>query len=86
MGNLTPELARQLGVDSEVGVVITDIAPGSPAAAARLQPGDVIVEVDRESIRNVEDLRDQLAKGDDSLLMLISRGEATLFIPMRRTG
>ena len=84
--NLTPDLASQLGVAADAGVVVTEVAPGSPAAAARLQRGDVIVEVDRESVHSVDELRDRLAKADDSVLMLISRGDATLFVPMRRTG
>ena len=84
--NLTPELANQLGVDATRGVVITEVAPGSAAAAARLQPGDVIVEVDRESIHNLDEFRDTLARADDRVLMLITRGNATLFVPMRLTG
>lgn len=84
--NLTPDLANQLGVDVNSGVLVTAVAPGSPAAAARLQRGDVIVEVDRESVHNVDELRERLAQADDSVLMLISRGDATLFVPMRRTG
>ena len=76
----------RLGVGPKHGVVITGVAPGSPAAAARLQPGDVIVEVDRKSIRNINELRDELAQADERVLMLINRGDATLFVPMQRTG
>ena len=84
--NLTPELAQQLGVEATQGVVVTHVVPGSPAAAARLQRGDVIVEVDRESIRNLNELRDKLAQADERVLILINRGNATLFIPVRRTS
>ena len=84
--NLTLELANQLGVDSDAGVVITEVAPGSSAAAAQLQRGDVIVEVDRESVGNLKELREKIEKADDSILMLISRGDATLFVPLQRAG
>src|SRR5262249_55871479 len=44
---LTPELAKQLGVQNDKGVVVTEVKPDSPAAQAGLAPGDVIREVNR---------------------------------------
>jgi serine protease Do len=42
---LTPELAKQLGIDPKTkGVVVTDVVAGSPAAKAGLKPGDVIIK------------------------------------------
>jgi serine protease Do len=82
--DLTPELAQQLGVEEGTGVVITDVRPGSPAAKADLRRGDVIVEVDRSPVTDVGDLRSKLEGADERVLMLISRGDATLFIPMKR--
>ncbi|MCG8591606.1 MAG: DegQ family serine endoprotease [Proteobacteria bacterium] len=82
--NLTEELADQLGVEAEAGVVITEIEPGSPADDAGLRRGDVVVEVDREETNTVKELREQLGQSDKSVLMLIRRGEATLFVPMKR--
>jgi serine protease Do len=82
--DLTPEIAQQLGVEEGSGVVITDVRPGSPAAKADLRRGDVIVEVDRETVEGVGDLRSKLQGADERVLLLISRGDATLFIPMKR--
>lgn len=82
--DLTPELAQQLGVEEGSGVVITDVQPGSPAAKSDLRRGDVIVEVDRQPVGDVGDLREKLGGADDRVLLLISRGDATLFIPMKR--
>ena len=84
--NLTPELAQQLGVEEGVGVVIAEVEPGSPASEAGLRRGDVIVELDRKPVSDVEDLADRLGSSDESVLMLISRGQSTLFVPMKRTG
>jgi serine protease Do len=82
--NLTPELAEQLGVDSSEGVVVTEVQPGSPAEEAGVQRGDVIVEINRNEVRNMTDLRAQLQSSDTSVLMLIRRGDATLYVPMKR--
>jgi serine protease Do len=48
---LTPDVADSLGIDRGTkGAVITDVVAGSPAEAAGLKPGDVIVEVDRTPV------------------------------------
>jgi serine protease Do len=40
---VTPELADALGLDAAKGALVADVTPSSPAAAAGLQAGDVIV-------------------------------------------
>ncbi len=53
---LTPEVAKELGVSVKVGgVVITQIAYGGPADLAGLNRGDIILEVDRKAIKNLDD-------------------------------
>ena len=84
--NLTPELAEQLGVDGGRGVVVTDVQSGSPADEAGLRRGDVIIEVNRNEIGDLSALRDQLQSADESVLMLIRRGDATIYVPMKRAG
>jgi serine protease Do len=84
--DLTDELAQQLGVDEENGVVVTQVEPGGPAAEAGLRRGDVIVEVDRTEVAGVGDLRKKLDEADDDVLMLIRRGDATIFVPVKRRG
>ncbi|MBW2273439.1 MAG: DegQ family serine endoprotease [Deltaproteobacteria bacterium] len=84
--DLTPEIAQQLGVEEDDGVVITDIESGSPAETAGLRRGDVIIEVDRNDVADTKVLKKKLAAADDSVLMLIRRGDATIFVPMKRAG
>jgi serine protease Do len=84
--NLTPELAEQLGVEPGGGVVVTDVEPGSPADDAGLQRGDVIIEVNREEVKDLGALRNKLEDSDKSVLMLIRRGDSTLYVPMKQTG
>ena len=83
--DLNPELAERLGLDTTDGVLITSVKPGSPADDAQLRRGDVILEVDRSEIEDVDDLRAQLDAADDGALFLIRRGDATIFIPIKRS-
>jgi serine protease Do len=53
---LTPELARRLGVKEESGVVVTEVKPESPAAQAGLAAGDVIREVNRLPVKGLDDV------------------------------
>jgi len=82
--DLTPELAQRLGVDEEHGAVVTAIEPGSAADEAGLRSRDIILEVDRHEIKDVSELRSQLEESDDGALLLIRRGDATIFVPIKR--
>jgi len=79
--NLTPQIARELGLKKSAGVVVTGVEPGSPAAEASIQTGDVIQAVNRKPVRNVEDFVKivEKAKGSGNLLLLVQRGQNTLF-------
>lgn len=49
-----PERARLL-TEKREGIMLTFVAPGSPAALGQLGPGDVILAVNKEAIRNADD-------------------------------
>lgn len=55
--DLTPDLAQALGIEAEGGAIISQVVPGSAAAAAGLTVGDVIVAVDGTRIEGSGDLR-----------------------------
>ncbi len=84
--DLTPDLADQLGLDDGNGVVVTSVSPGSAASEAGIRSGDVILEVNRSTVNDVEALRDELASAEHSALLLIRRGDATIFVPVKRKG
>ena len=82
--DITPHIAEQLGLDEgEGGVVITQVEPGSAAAEASLRRGDVILEVDREEVKTVAQLKKHLADAKQGALLLIRRGDSTLFVAMK---
>ncbi len=82
---LTPDLAKQLKVDVEKGVAITDVTDGSLASLAGLQKGDVIVSADRQPVATVEDLQQALAraKDKDQVLLRVTRQGGSLFIVLQ---
>jgi serine protease Do len=79
--NITPEIAKGLGLKSETGVVVANVIPGSPAAQADIRSGDVIQQVNKKPVKNVEDFKQRIenAKDQETVLLLIQRGESTLF-------
>ena len=80
--DLTPELAGQLGIENDDGVVVTGVAPGSSAAEAGLRREDVILEIDKKPVGDVDMLERKLANADAGALLLIRRGDATVFVPL----
>ncbi|MBI3897026.1 MAG: DegQ family serine endoprotease [Gammaproteobacteria bacterium] len=86
VSNLTPDIIRQLGLPSSTtGVVVTGVAPDSPAAVAGVEPGDVIMEINRQTIRSVADLKrlnGKLSKSEGTLLRINRQGNK-LFIVVK---
>jgi serine protease Do len=84
--NLTAEIARQLGLPAgTVGVVIAGVDEGSAAEEAGLQEGDVILEINRQPVRNLADfkrLSGKLSK-QGSTLLLINRQGRKLFLAIQ---
>ena len=82
--DLSPRIAEQLGLDPQQdGVVIADVKPDSPAQEAGLQRGDVIVEANRKSVESVDQLL-ELIEDDDDPVLLVRRGDGTLYVPLTR--
>lgn len=81
---LTPQIARSLGLKRVEGVVITSVDPQSPAAEAGLRQGDVILEVNRKPIGSLSDFEKAVGGNKDkNLLFLIRRGESDLFLALK---
>ena len=57
---MTPELSEAFGLKQTEGVVITEVVEGSPADQAGIVPGDILVRIDGEDIRDVKDMRNVL--------------------------
>ena len=55
-----PDVLDQFGVTVDEGAFIDEVVPGSGAESARLQAGDVIVEIDGEAVSTSDDVRAQV--------------------------
>jgi serine protease Do len=81
MEDLTPEMRQQMQVPANVkGAVIDQVQPGSPADNAGLQPGEVIVSVNRKPVTSASEVKEALAsvpKGQDALVLVWSNGGST---------
>ena len=77
--DLNPESARRFGLDeSERGVVIAAVRPGSKADQGGLQQGDVVKEVNRAPIQTVKELKAEYdkAKPGEAVAFLVKRANA----------
>jgi len=83
---LTAELAENLGIDRDLkGVVVTQVEPGGPASDAGLRRGDVILEVNRQAVKDVAAYRKAIgaAGKGKSVLFLVRRGDNTIFLAVK---
>ena len=81
VADLNGQTRQQFNVpDSVHGVVVQQVRPGSPADEAGLQPGDVIMQVDRKPAESASQFADAVHNtpaGDDVLLLVWSHGNAS---------
>jgi serine protease Do len=82
---MTPELAARLQAPKDAhGLVVKDVNPDGRAAAAGIQSGDIIQEVNRTSVNSVDELKSALQKsGAKPTLLLINRQGNDLFVTVR---
>jgi serine protease Do len=85
--SLTPALRQELGVDDTQGAVVAEVAPGSPAGRAGLQPGDLVTEVGGKPVKDAGDLANTLHKLSSGQIarLKVSRGEAKLFVALEKS-
>ncbi len=79
--NLDSQTIRELGLPAATtGVVVTDVSPSSPLASAGLQRGDVIQEVNHQSVKTVAQFQEAIRKAGNNPLLLVNRKGSTIFM------
>ena len=83
LADLTPDDRNELQAQDQSpvhGAVVEDVQPGSPADNAGLQRGDVIMEVNRHSVKSAAEVAQVLSSvpnGQDALVLVWSNGGST---------
>ena len=77
---LTDQAAHELGVEPGLGVLIESVETDSPADAAGIHPGDLIVEVNREHVTTVDELTAALEKTGSKVLLLLKVKDGSRFV------
>ncbi|MCB1180852.1 MAG: DegQ family serine endoprotease [Chlamydiia bacterium] len=81
---LTPELASQLGITDEGGVIVSGVMPESAAAQAGIRKGSVIVAVNRKRVNHVEEFNKAVhaAATEGRVLLMLRQGDAIRFVTL----
>lgn len=80
---LTPELAKGLGLERREGVVVSDVRPGTPAAKGGLMVRDLITQVNGQPVKDERSLVEALSKGDaskKSAVFVVVRDGSPMFL------
>jgi Do/DeqQ family serine protease len=82
---VTPQVAKQLGLDSDSeGLVVTEVDPNGAAAEAGIDRGDVILEINKKPVNSIADVKSALeGAGDKPVLLLISRRGQTIYLTVK---
>jgi Do/DeqQ family serine protease len=82
---ITPQAAQQLGLPENAGgLVVTDVDPNGAAAIEGITRGDVILEVNRQSVSTVEEAQAAIARsGTRPVLLLVNRRGQTIYLTVR---
>jgi len=81
--NLDPELAGEMGLDEDKGVVITRVFRDSPADKAGLRSGDVILQFDRQEVKDAagfEEMAGKIVEGEPVLVLVWRDGRTTFLV------
>ncbi|MCA0015450.1 DegQ family serine endoprotease [Mesorhizobium sp. B292B1B] len=83
--DITPDIRQQMNLaDNEHGAVVASVNPDKPAAAAGIQPGDVIVAVNQAPVKSAKQVTQAIAQagksGRKSVLLLVERGDAQIYV------
>ncbi|MGD9279933.1 MAG: DegQ family serine endoprotease [Desulfobacterales bacterium] len=80
IAEVTPETARRFGhSETEKGVLVVGVEPGSKADEAGVRQGDLVKEVNRNPVTSVSQLRSEVEKAD-AVQLLVKRPNAGFMV------
>ncbi|UCD48236.1 MAG: DegQ family serine endoprotease [Deltaproteobacteria bacterium] len=83
--DITPDLAKHLGIENRKGVLVSSVESGSPADDAGFREGDIIRAINRIPVKDSGEFKKQIGKvkGDKTVLFLVERGDARIFLAVK---
>ncbi len=87
LSQITPDVARRLRLPPDTeGVLVSGVEPGSPAARAGVQRGDILLQVNRRDVSTPSEastLLDQVESGSTAFFLILRNGQET-FVTVRK--
>lgn len=82
---ITKDIAQQLGIARNVGVIITDVEEGSPADDVGIQQQDIIIQVNKVNITTLNQFNVEMRKAVEkkSVVLLVKRGKSNFFVGLK---
>jgi len=82
--DVTPEEAPKLGLAPYSGALVAGVVPRSAAATAGLQPGDLVIEVNRRRVKDVAGVRGAIGRGEAGtrVLVRVQRGDVQQYVTL----
>ena len=85
IANLNPAFAEELGLDeAQHGVIVTDIRKGSIAERVGLEPGDILLSLNKRPIDSVDEIDQLLTSTRPPWVVTVRRGDKVLSTPPLR--
>jgi len=83
--DVTPEIARAVGLEKASGAMVTDVYPGDPADRAGLKKGDIILRINNQDITDPRSLTRLIGglKPDEKISMVVFRDAKKFTISTR---
>jgi serine protease Do len=84
---VTPQAARELGLERSEGVLVSDLDPDGAAASSGLRPNDVILQVDGQAVKTPSQLKAAIEKNTSRpALLLVARQDAQIFVSLKKAN
>jgi serine protease Do len=86
VGDITPQVQRELELDADKGVVVKDLEPSGLAARAGLRVGDLVLSVNGQEVRNSKGFAASVKsiKSGGVMRLQIQRGEAKVYVALKQ--
>lgn len=88
VSDITQTIRNRLGIKRSEGVVVVSVAPGSVASEKGIRVGDLVLEINGNSVRGLSDYKRILAESGErkTLLFLVERKGRTLYVGFKNGG